>query len=92
MSRFITITYLSYGSRNNLHKVLAAEVRHYFHATFLLVPHFDGKILAHLNETNHDSLAVVVCSLGVEKLLSISRQLVGSIALMGQKMAKFVSE
>ena len=49
-------------------------------------------MLAHLDVTNHNSLAAVEFSLDVEKLLDISRLLAGSGTLINQKVLKFLSE
>ena len=43
----------------NLHEVLAAELQQNFQPTFLFVVHSDGKMLAHLNGTNRDSLLLL---------------------------------
>ena len=46
---------------------LATEVQRNFQSTVSFVAHLDGKLLEHL----HDSLAIVVSGLNVEKLLGI---------------------
>ena len=49
-------------------------------------------MLAHLNATNHDFLAIVVSGLYVENLLGLSTMSAGSGTLMGQEVVKFVIE
>jgi len=79
-------------SRNSSREILAAAVRQSFQPTVPLVAHFDGKLLTHLDGTNHDNLAIVVSGLDVEKLLGIPVLPVGNGALMGQKVVEFVHD
>ena len=54
-------------------KYLTLEIWRNYQPIVLLVAHFEGKMLAHLERMIHDSLVIVVCGLDDEKLLGILR-------------------
>ena len=67
-------------------------MRRNFQPTVPLVAHFDGKLLAHLDGTKRDCLPIVVLGMVIEKLLGIPMLPVGTEALMGQNVVKFVRD
>ena len=79
-------------ARNDSREMLAATVRQDFQPTVPLVAHFDGKMLLHSDGTKHDSFAVVVSGLNIEKLLGIPVISSGTGQQMGQNVVEFVHE
>ena len=76
----------------NSREVLLDEVRQNLQPIVPLAAHFDDKMLACLDGSNHDFLAIVKSGFNVEKFSGISRIPLGSGVLMGKEVVRIVSE